>query len=112
MVKPHRTEPQLEPALASFQQGRYEEAGTLARLLADGPGAAAFDAALLAARVDLRVGDVAAAAERLEPLARRSPHDATLQTLLGIAHFRRGHESKGVLMIEDAYAHAHHPAGR
>jgi DNA-binding CsgD family transcriptional regulator len=112
MAKPHRIEPQLEHALASFQQGRYEEAGTLARRLADGPGAAAFDAALLAARVDLRVGDVAAAAERLEPLARRSPHDATIQTLLGIAHFRRGHESEGVLMIEDAYAHAHHPAGR
>ena len=102
----------MEQALASFQQGRYEAAGEVARRLAARPGVAAFDAALLAARVDLRLGDVAAAAERLEPLARRSPHDATVQTLFGIALFRRGEESKGVRLIENAHAGAQNEAGR
>jgi DNA-binding CsgD family transcriptional regulator len=112
MARPIRAEPPLEQAVASFQQGRYEAAGEVARRLAARPGAVAFDAALLAARVDLRLGDVAAAAERLEPLARRSPHDATVQTLLGIALFRSGEESKGVHMIENAHAGAQNAAGR
>ena len=102
----------MEHAVASFQQGRYEEARDVACRLAAGPGGAAFDATLLAARIDLRLGDVAAALERLEALARRSPHDVTLQTLLGIALFRRGEEHEGVLMIENAHASASAAAGR
>ena len=112
MPRPIRAEPQLEHALASFQQGRYEEARDVACRLAARPGAAAFHAALLAARVDLRLGEAAAALERLEPLGRRSPGDATLQTLLGIAQFRCGREREGVLTIEAAHAAAGDAGGR
>lgn len=96
----------------AFEQGRYEEAREVAARLAARPGAVALDATLLAARVDMRLGDVAAAIDRLEPLARRSPPDVTVQTLLGIALFRYGEESRGALMIETAHAGARDAVAR
>jgi ATP/maltotriose-dependent transcriptional regulator MalT len=112
MPRAIRAEPQLEHAVTAFEQGRYEEAREVASRLAARPGAVALDATLLAARVDLRLGDVAAVIERLEPLARRLPPDVTAQTLLGIALFRQGEESRGALMIENAHAGARDAVGR
>jgi DNA-binding CsgD family transcriptional regulator len=93
----------LAEAKAHFQAGRYEEALREAEHASRARGAEARDAAVVAARVELRQGNAGAVVARLEPLHRRRPGEPTVATLLGIANFRLGRDLIGVRMIEDAY---------
>ena len=103
MARPIRAASVLDEALSFFKAGRLEEAlASAERAQRERRGDAAA-AAVLAARVDLRTGEVKSAIARLNPLFRSGRRATVVATLLGIAHFRLGDRARGLHLIEGAF---------
>ncbi|MDB5070425.1 MAG: hypothetical protein JWM87_1536 [Candidatus Eremiobacteraeota bacterium] len=102
MARPIRALTALGEAKALFAAGRYDDALRQADETARGRGAEAVDAAILAARVELRRGACDAVVARLDPIGDSFGAESTIATLRGIAHYRLNNKVVGIDLIECA----------